>query len=259
MKIFLVFWFSLIFSLHLKSQVCADSVGSSKYLKIVQGSSGSFLNRVEISSDIDSTWTKWRERGYSFGFDPARTPMYTTVNGILSTLFMIQVRGNENEINKKRWGFHLFEGYACDDKSRITLLVNKHIELGRPVGELYYYSTVYNHSEPAYNWLRIGSDVSMHSFLFSRDKAVFYGSLTLNNLFTLGNIGKEQVRTEKQEGDAEKNAKEDARFVNFTAIKESGDGAMFYDKDRNIVVIKVDGKWMKMVVEQLPDSIQYKF
>ena len=123
---------------------------------------------------------------------------------------------------------------------------------------MYYYSTVYNHTEPAYNWLRIGSDVSQHSFLFSRDKAVFYGSLKLSNVLTLGNIGKEQLRSDKPEGDDEKNAAEDARFVNFTALKESGNGAMFYDKDRNIVVIKVAGKWMKMVVEQLPDSIQYK-
>ena len=257
MKTLLILSILLIFNLHLKSQIQNDSL-ISRYLKIVPGSSQSSLNRIELSSDVDSTWNKWKERGYSFGFNPALTPMYTMVNGILSTPYMVQVRGNENEKNKKRWGFHLFEGYASDDKSRITLLLNKHQELGKPVGELYYYSTVYNHTEPAYNWLRIGSDVSQHSFLFSRDKAVFYGSLKLNNLLTLGNIGKEQLRSDKPEGDDEKNATEDAKFVSFTALKESGDGAMFYDKDRNIVVIKVAGKWMKMVVEQLPDSIQYK-
>ncbi len=247
----------LVISLNIIAQKSTDSTVLNKYFKIIPTSAQA--NTIELSSDIDSTWNKWKERGYSFGFNPTRTPMYTTVNGILSTPYMVQVRGNENEKNKKRWGYHLFEGYASDDKSRITILVNKHIEFGKPVGELYYYSTVYNHSEPAYNWLRIGSDVRQHSFLFSRDKALFYGSLQLTNALTLGNISKNQIRTDKPEGDDETKSKEDAKFVNFTQLKESGDGTLFYDKDRNIVVIKVAGKWMKMVVEQLPDSIQYGF
>jgi len=216
-------------------------------------------NRIELSSDIDSTWDKWAERGYSFGFNPRLTPMYTTINGILSTPYMVQVRGNENERDKKRWGYHLFEGYATDDKSRITLLVNKHIELEKPVGELYYYSTVYNHSEQAYNWLRLGSDVKLHSFLFSRDKAQFYGSLKLTNALTLGNIGMDQLRTDKPDGDDEQNAVEDAKYVNFKELKGSGDGTLFYDKEHHIVAIRVEGKWMKLMVEQLPDSIKYPF
>ncbi len=244
----------LLICFNIKAQNSGDT---SKYLKVVPTSA--LANRIEISSDIDSTWNKWKERGYSFGFNPALTPMYSTVYGILSTPYMVQVRGNENEKNKKRWGYHLFEGYASDDKSRITMLVNKHTEFNKPVGELYYYSTVYNHTEPAYNWLRIGSDVQHHSFLFSRDKAVFYGSLQLTNAITLGNIGKDLIRKDKPEGDDEKNAVEDAKFVNFTELKGSGDGTMFYDKDHNIVVIRVAGKWMKLVVEQLPDSIQYGF
>ena len=244
-------------SLNIIAQESTDSTLLNKYVKIIPTSARA--NTIELSSDIDSTWSKWKERGYSFGFNPVLTPMYTIVNGILSTPFMVQVRGNENEINKKRWGYHLFEGYARDDKSRITLLVNKHIEFDKPVGELYYYSTVYNHSEPAYNWLRIGSDVRQHSFLFSRDKAFFYGSLQLTNSLTLGNIGNDQLRSDKPEGDDEKNSEEDAKFVNFTQLKGSGDGTLFYDKDHNIVVIKIAGKWMKMVVEQLPDSIQYSF
>ena len=247
----------LVLSLNIIAQKSTDSTLLNKYVKIIPTSART--NTIELSSDIDSTWSKWKERGYSFGFNPVLTPMYTIVNGILSTPFMVQVRGNENEINKKRWGYHLFEGYARDDKSRITLLVNKHIEFGKPVGELYYYSTVYNHSEPAYNWLRIGSDVRQHSFLFSRDKALFYGSLQLTNSLTLGNIGNDQLRSDKPEGDDEKNSEEDAKFVNFTQLKGSGDGTLFYDKDHNIVVIKIAGKWMKMVVQQLPDSIQYSF
>jgi hypothetical protein len=68
------------------------------------------------------------------------------------------------------------------------MLVNKHVEAGLPVAELYYYSTVYDHSENAYNWFKPGSDVKLHSFMFGRDKAIFYGSLKLTNALTLGNM-----------------------------------------------------------------------
>ena len=250
----------LLFVTHLTSgQELINNAPKNKYLKLLRGSPGSPYSRLELSSDIDTTWNKWASRGYSFGFNPELTPMHTMVNGILSTPYMVQVRGNEDETNKKRWGYHVFEGYARDDKSRITMLVNKHVELDKPVAEMYYYGTEYNHSSKAYNWFRIGSDVRHHSFLFSRDKAVFYGSLKLMNLLTLANFGQEDIQKVKPAGDDEKHFMESARHVNYVALKESGDGAMFYDKDHNIVVIKVDGKWMKLVVEELPEHINYEF
>jgi len=230
-----------------------------KYYKLQSSSPNSDQHQVEIQSDVDADWELWLNRGYSFGFNPKKTPVYTTVNGILSTPYMVQVRGNENEKNKKRWGYHVFEGYAKDDKSRITMLVNKHIEENKPVAEMYYYGTVYNHSEDAYNWLKLGSDVREHSFMFSRDKALFYGSLKLSNAFTLGNVGKESIRTNKPEGDDEKNYQEDAKYVNFKELREGGDGTMFYDKDNNIVVIKVNGNWMKLAVEPLPEGVTYPY
>jgi len=208
---------------------------------------------------VDTSWTKWKLKSYRHGFDPGLTPTYTTVDGILSTPYMIQVRGNAVEKNMKRWGFHVFEGYARDDKSRITMLVNKHEEAGRPVAELYYYSPLWGHSNSAYNWFRIGSDVRQHSYLFGRDKAIFYGSLQLTNTLTLGNIGAEDLRKAQPAGDDETNYEESAKHVNFTALEEGGDGSMFYDKDHDIVVIKINGEWMKMKVEPLPDSIKYDF
>lgn len=241
------------------SQNAHESMNSNKYFKLIRGSDHSAFNRVELYSDIDTSWGKWKLRGYNFGFNSALTPMYTTINGIVSTPYMIQVRGNENELNMKRWGFHVFEGYAKDDKSRITMLLNKHIENERPVAELYYYSTVYNHSEAAYNWFRIGSDVRQHSFLFSRDKAIFYGSLKMSNALTLGNIGKEDILKEKPEGDDEQSFAESAKHVNYKELKESGNGTIFYDRDNNIVVIKIDGKWMKLLTEPLPEGVKYEF
>jgi hypothetical protein len=185
--------------------------------------------------------------------------MYTTINGIISTPYMIQIRGNQSEQNKKRWGYHVFEGYASDNTSRITMLVNKHFENEKSVAEIYYYGTVYNHSEPAYNWLRIGSDVKNHSFLFSRDKALFYGSLKLSNTLTLGQMGNDNLRREVPDGDDELNAEESAKYVNYKALEESENGTIFYDKDHNIVVIKINGEWVKLVTEPLPKNINYDF
>ena len=83
----------------------------------------------------------------------------------------------------------MLEGYAKDGKSRITLLLNKHDnEEGRPAAELYYYGTVYNHFNRAYNWFKIGSDVKDHSFMFSRDEAVAYGKVDFRSLLELGAI-----------------------------------------------------------------------
>jgi len=237
-------------------EMSSDSI---TYYGIQEGSINSNKYRVELYSDVDTTWAKWKLRGYKYGFDPSLTPMYTSVNGILSTPYMIQVRGNENEKNKKRWGYHVFEGFASDDVSRITLLVNKHIENDKPVAEMYYYGAKYGHSDQTYNWFRIGSDVRQHSFMFSRDKAIFYGSLKLTNALTLGKIGKDNIRKEAPEGDDETNSEESAKYVNYTSINESEDGAIFYDKDNNIVVIKINGEWMKLVTEPLPDGVSYDF
>jgi hypothetical protein len=255
----------IIILLVLISTICGYTQGTKNqtadksYIRLVPGSENSVLKRVELFSDIDTTWNKWKLRGYNYGFNPSLTPMYTTVNGILSTPYMVQVRGNENEKNKKRWGYHVFEGYAKDDISRITMLVNKHIEEEKPLAEMYYYGSKYGHSEETYNWFRIGSDVRQHSFMFSRDKAIFYGSLRLTNVLTLGNIGKDNISSEKPEGDDETNYMEDAKNVNFKELNSSGDGTIFYDKDNHIVVIKINGKWMKLAVEPLPDNIKYDF
>lgn len=234
-------------------------VVDNKYFQLQKGSAFSDFYRTVITSDIDTTWDRWKQKSFYYGFDTRLTPMYTTVDGILSTPYMIQVRGNSNEKNKKRWGYHVFEGYAADDKSRITLLVNKHFEEDRPVAEMYYYSPLWGHSNQTYNWVKIGSDVQQHSFMFSRDKAIFYGSLQLSNTFTLGRIGKDDLRKEAPDGDDEQNYSESAKYVNYQALKNSDDGTIFYDKENHIVAIKVEGQWMKLKVEALPEGVTYDF
>jgi hypothetical protein len=259
MKRLIILLLILIPTLSSFSQNKKKSISDNSYIRLIPGSEKSGFKRIELFSDIDTSWNKWKLRGYNYGFNPGLTPMYTTVNGILSTPYMIQVRGNEDEKNRKRWGYHVFEGYAKDDISRITMLVNKHTEEEKPVAEMYYYGAKYGHSDETYNWFRIGSDVRQHSFMFSRDKAIFYGSLKLTNALTLGNIGKDNISSEKPQGDDETNYKEDSKHVNYKELKKSGDGTIFYDKDNHIVVIKIDGKWMKLAVEPLPENIKYDF
>lgn len=256
-----VFWLVLL-ALSGYAQQTPPTDSTNRYILLQAGSPGSASKRIELLSDIDAAWNRWKERGYSFGFNPTVTPMYTTVNGILSTPYMVQVRGNGSnaaEKNRKRWGYHVFEGYASDDKSRITMLVNKHTELDKPVAELYYYGTTYTHTDQSYNWFKIGSDVRQHSFLFSRDKAIFYGSLRLTNALSLGAIGREDIEETRSDGDDESNYAKDAKYVNYKELKNSPDGTIFYDKDNKIVVVKINGTWMKLAVEALPAGIQYKF
>jgi len=249
----------LTFAMFYNSAYSQKKATIRNHYRLIEGSEGSRKFRAEIFSDIDTTWNKWKLRGYNFGFKPAVTPMYTMIDGIVCTPYMVQVRGNENERGKKRWGYHVFEGYARDNESRITLLVNKHVENERPVAEMYYYSNHYGHSDLAYNWFRVGSDVRQHSFMFSRDRAIFYGSLKLTNTLTLGKIGADDIRKSEPEGDSEMHYEQSAKHVTYKALKESEDGAMFYDRKNDIVAIKINGEWMKLVVEALPDNINYDF
>lgn len=62
-----------------------SGLSDNEYFKIIKGSSNSGFYRTTLSSDIDTTWNKWKQKGYHFGFDPKFTPMYTTIDGILST------------------------------------------------------------------------------------------------------------------------------------------------------------------------------
>lgn len=90
-------------------------------------------------------------------------------------------------------------------------------------------------------------------------KAIFYGSLRLTNALTPGSIGKEDLRETEVAADAEKEYAEDAKHVNFQELKTGGNGTIFYDKDNHILVIKIDGQWMKVSVEPLPTNVKYPF
>ena len=209
--------------------------------------------------------------------DKSKVPVPIFFDSPISTNSTIMVRGGDNY--KKRWGLHVFEAYAADDTSRITMILNKHFEEGLPVAELYYYASAYGQGLNAYNWFRIGSDVPYHSFMFSRDRAIFYGQTEFRNLIRLDNIGAEDLSEEntdwkKSNEEAKKTVKredyptegtyrhaitaegykKEAKYLKAQALKNAGDGTMFYDRDYNIIVAKVGGKWKKVPVEELPEE-----
>ena len=157
-----------------------------------------------------------------------------------------------------RWGLHAFEAYAKDGKSRITMLVNKHVEEDRSLAELYYYGTSYNHHNEAYNWFRIGSDVREHSFMFNRDKAVSFGAHDFRNIIELAAISPSKDIDNRYQTveeidsvfEPELKVTENARCLLYLALKNARDGAMFYNKDTHRIVCKVDGEWMNLVTEK---------
>ena len=238
--------------------------------------------QIEIKSFIDPSWEKWAERSYYYGLKTDQVEVPIFVDAPINTTSTISVRGGD--LHKKRWGLHVFEGYAADDKSRITMLVNKHVEEGYPVGEFYYFGTAYSQTAPMpYYWMRIGSDVPYHSYMFSRDRAIFYGSVDMRGLLTLPNIGAGDMRdtpVSKAEADKIRAAaraklkredfetdsyyrhavegefyKEFAKYNKRKEFKNVKDGTIFYDTDRKIVVVKIDGKWHKLKTE--PIDVEY--
>ena len=57
------------------------------------------------------------------------------------------------------------------------------------------------------------------------------------------------------EGNDEENYEESAKHVNYKSLKDSKDGTIFYNKDYHIVVIKVNGNWIKLNVMSLPEGV----
>ena len=199
-------------------------------------------------------WEGWQEERYKFGMNKYETPQPTSVNSPLISEGTVIMAGNPKMM---RHGLHAFEGYAKDGKSRITMLVNKHEEEGRPLAELYYYGTAYNHHNEAYNWFKLGSDVKEHSYMFARDKAISFGSHDFRSVIELAAISPSKdidTRYKTVEEidsifEPDTKAHENARCILYLALRDARDGAMFYNKDTRRIVCKVNGKWQNVATE----------
>lgn len=236
-----------------------------------------------LNSFIDSDWEGWKVKANGFGVDKEKFPRPIYINAPISTDSTIIVRGQSPE--KKRWGLHVFEAYAYDQTSRLTMILNKHIEEKMPVAEIYYFGTAYSQDFNAYYWVRLGSDVPYRSHMFSRDRAIFYGTTELRNLLVLGSISRDNIRKEKVMrkdrrrlfAEFEKNNnkadfksemdykhakygefyKEELKWQRHDALQDAKDGTVFYDADLKALVVRSDGKWMKVELEATSDDYNF--
>lgn len=199
-------------------------------------------------SRVDSSWSGWNKYNLQFGITEGNLPVPFVNKSMGLNYGTVVCLGNTSAM---RWGYHVFEGYAEDEKSRITMLVNKHEEEGKALAELYYYLDKYTHHENAYGYYKIGSDVAQHSFMYSRDKAISFGEHDYRNLITLANVDVstdidstyDNIEDADDAYEPETDAEENAACVLYLAMLNAGNGAMFYDSARDEIVVKKGGVW----------------
>lgn len=212
---------------------------------------------TSVTPITNEEWDGWNEQRYTFGFNSRQTPFYNRSFTVSDGTIVCA-----GDTSKLRWGYHVFEGYAKDQKSRITMLVNKHTEENKPLAELYYYLTAYNHYEGAYGFFKIGSDVRQHSFMYARDLAVSFGKHDFRNVIELAsiNLTTDIISTYDNIEDADVAYEPDSKYADnskcvlYLALKNSRDGAIFYDNQRHKIVAKINGKWHDVLTQECPEN-----
>ena len=229
-----------------------------------KGSNGKIVSNKAYSSDM--IWKKLPNERLSFGMDLNSAPVPVCIDNQLivnGTVIAINDSGGESGNQKyNRWGLHLFEGYMRDKYSRFTVLSDKHNSEGKngKMIELYAYVGS-DHKESSYADVRIGSDVEYHSFLFSRDLLKAGGLIDCRMGIRIAptslNSGVIKDYDTVSELDSafepENDSFQNVRGLKYINIKNAENGYMFYDWDNNRILIKMDGKWKKFVLEDVND------
>lgn len=210
----------------------------------------------------DPAWSQWNGR-LAFGVQKEIAPVPFKVNGQMLVDGMLMAHNNGNQ-KTNRWGFHVFEAYAKDNYSRMTMLLDKHASeaSGKPSLEYYYYTGA-NHHATSYGNVKIGSDVAYHSFCFDRDKMTAYGEIDSKMPITLArislandiNTAYETVSGADAAYEPETNHAENIRCLKYIALKNAENGAMFYDTDRNKAVMKINGLWCDIPFTVIADPL----
>lgn len=218
---------------------------------------------LSVANGVDKTneaWTKYNNRlAFGMNTDTAKVPFW--IDGQLFADGTIIAR-NSGTMDKNRWGFHVFEAYAKDNYSRMTMLLDKHpYENGKPSLEIYYYTGA-SHYDTSYGNTKIGSDVKYHSFMFNRDTMTAYGKIDCKMPITLARIDPttdldstySSVELADANYEPEGQAEENNKCLRYIALKNAENGAMFYDTNRNKVVVKVNGKWHDVQTSEVPNG-----
>ncbi len=212
-------------------------------------------NPVDADNEI------WTER-MKFGMDTSTAPVPLKVGGQLLVDGTI-IGKNSGTKDKNRHGYHVLETYGKDNYSRMTVVMDKHNSEGnnKPSAELYHYTGA-NHHAGSYGNMKIGSDVKMHSFCFDRDKMTAYGEIDSKMPITLARISLKNdiditydtVAAADAAYEPEEFAEENLKCLKYIALKNADDGAMFYDVDRDVPVMKINGKWCDVPSAAIGDS-----
>lgn len=242
---------------HISALVSADGTGTPETYVEIDGV-GSQQNPAAPENPL---WQQWDAR-LAFGMDTAAAPAPFHVGGQLLADGTIIAR-NCGTQDKNRWGFHVFEAYARDNFSRMTMLMDKHdIEANsKPSLEFYYY-TGSDHSGASYGNTKIGSDVAFHSFCFDRDKLTAYGSIDACMPITLAkislandlNTSYKNIAAADAAFEPETAAAQHNKCLKFIALRKAENGAMFYDADRHQVACKIGGKWCALPFTVIEDA-----
>ena len=227
----------------------------------------SFLEKDGIGFQQNSAqntnvlWTQWDSR-LAFGMDTENAPVPFLINGQLLCDGTI-IAKNSGTKDKNRHGYHVYEAYAKDNHSRMTLLLDKHSAEadGKPSMELYYYTGA-NHFAASYGNTKIGSDVAFHSFCFDRDKLTAYGEIDCSMPVTLARISLSKdldstyatVREADMAYEPEAAAAQNMKCLKYLALRNARNGAMFYDTDRNRPVMKINGQWCALPFAPIEDA-----
>ena len=214
-----------------------------------------------IESPIDPNDPIWNAT-LAYGLNTGSTPVPLQVNGgIVANGTIVSYGG------KRRWNTsglaHIFEGYSkyfsqrnyngvmSNYYERFTTLIDKHEEFGCRLAELYYYYNLGTHKTESYGGLRLGSDVANHSFLFFRDVMRALGEVKLHSLLTLLAISPTNdlitnyntVQALDSAFEAETESINHSKGLLYLALKNAENGAIFHDKDRGKIVVKMNGIW----------------
>lgn len=140
---------------------------------------------VHKREPIDSSWEKWSDVRYNYGFNTSEQPVYNTIDGVLESTAMLSVRGGRGRWNSNTAvprsifvdGGHVFEGWNASETCRLTMLIGKQasdiacIQVYSPKG-LY-------RTKRHFGWVKLGSDDADEGVDFGRRWAKSFVPFTL--------------------------------------------------------------------------------
>ena len=177
---------TLVSSAQSKKELLQQVADLSAKIEALNNSVNELKNsKLDRTAPYNPQWDKWNDVRYNYGFNTTKTPIHSTVDGILESTIMLSVRGGRGRWNstvgtpfsKFVDGGHLFEGWNASETCRLTMLIGKQapdiacIQVYSPKG-LY-------HEKRHFGWVKLGSDDAREGVDFGRRWALSFVPFTL--------------------------------------------------------------------------------